>query len=125
MASAPKTTEERLRELAGDIDRHEAAVAPPPPRPRPPIAAPEPLSPRARLARRILAWSIGLWSAFCFLIMVADERMWANPMVPLGMAVFMVFIGCVLYQLCLWQWDLAKAIAGWSPRGRKGNRAPD
>lgn len=125
MASAPKTTEERLRELAGDIDRHEAAVAPPLPRPRPPRAAPPPLSPRARLARRILAWSIGLWCAFCFLIMAADERMWTNPILLIGMAVFMVFIGCVLYQLYLWQWELAKAIAGWSRRGRKESRAPD
>lgn len=125
MASAPKTTEERLRELATDIDRHEAAVAPPPPRPRPPKAAPAPLSPRARLARRILAWIIGLWCGFCFLIMAADERVWANPIELVGMAVFMIIVGCALYQLYLWEWELAKAIASWSRRALKANRAPD
>jgi hypothetical protein len=57
--------------------------------------------------------------------MAADERMWAQPLVLLGLAAFMVFAGCVLYLCYLWQWDLAKAIADWFQRGQKGNRGPD
>jgi hypothetical protein len=57
--------------------------------------------------------------------MAADERMWAQPLVFLGLAAFMVFAGCALYLCYLWQWDLAKAIADWFQRGPKGNRAPD
>ncbi|WP_343771704.1 hypothetical protein [Brevundimonas basaltis] len=72
-----------------------------------------------------MAWIIGLWCALCFLVMAADERVWADPMMLLGMAVFTVFVAGMLYQGYLWQWELAKAIANWSRRALKGNRAPD
>ncbi|MBI2261092.1 MAG: hypothetical protein HYU62_05440 [Caulobacterales bacterium] len=125
MASAQKTTEEKLRELDRDIARHGAAIAIPPPRPKPLKVAPAPLSRRARLARKILAWSIGLWCAFCFLVYATGEGVLADPIGLVGMAIFTASIGFLLYHGYLWQWALAKEVAGWFRRDRKAERGTD
>ena len=125
MPPAPKTIEEKLRELDRDIARHEAAVAIPAPRPEPPKVAPAPLSRRARLVRRILAVSIGVWCAFCFGVVATGEGALADPIGLAGLAIFMALVGFLIYHGYLFQWALAKQVAGWFRRDRKTDRATD
>lgn len=119
------TSEEKLRQLDRDIARQEQAVAVASVRPEPPKVVRTPISRRARLARRILAVSIGMWCTFCFGIVATGEGAMADPIGLAGLAIFMVLVGVLLYYGYLFQWALAREVAGWFRRGRTTDHAID
>lgn len=72
-----------------------------------------------------MAVSIGVWCVFCFFIAATGEGVLADPTGLAGLAAFMGLIGVGLYYGYLFQWEMAKEVAGWFRRFRKTGRATD
>ncbi|GAA0653265.1 hypothetical protein [Brevundimonas lenta] len=107
-----------MKDLARDIARQEAAIAPAAPPTRPPKPAPPQIGARERIARKILAIVIAIWSCFIGAWIAVKAGLAHGVLAGVGAVAFTAAVGVGLYFIYLFQWGVAKEVAGWFRRDR-------
>jgi hypothetical protein len=118
MAGPSKSSEEKLQDLARELENHERALAtsagPPPPAPEPARQ----MGPRERKTRSVLLW-INLGGGLTIFLVAAMKGGAGSK--PLMWPVYFAFVmacalGCYAFQI--FYWNAFKQTAGWFRRAK-------